>query len=165
MRLFARHIGMPPHIYMTHVRLRVARQCYCKVSRPHQWRQRWATSTRVISTNAFELRMVSLPGSSQRRSRSSTAWVFGVRPLLYVPTYAFAPPGARPLVGSPHRFVIFTIVADLFVRNRPAMQRVAGPDVADGPGGDILAVTARVTLTETAGTARRASSKLPAFAR
>jgi len=26
MRLFARHIGMPPHIYMTHVRLRVARQ-------------------------------------------------------------------------------------------------------------------------------------------
>jgi AraC-like DNA-binding protein len=26
MRLFSRHIGMPPHIYMTHVRLRVARQ-------------------------------------------------------------------------------------------------------------------------------------------
>src|SRR5882724_2218299 len=45
--------------------------CYCKVSRPHQWRQRWAMSTRVISTNAFELRMVSLPGSSQRRLRSS----------------------------------------------------------------------------------------------
>jgi AraC-like DNA-binding protein len=26
MRLFSRHIGMPPHTYMTHVRLRVARQ-------------------------------------------------------------------------------------------------------------------------------------------
>jgi AraC-like DNA-binding protein len=30
MRLFSRHIGMPPHAYMTHVRLRIARQLLLK---------------------------------------------------------------------------------------------------------------------------------------
>ena len=78
--------------------------------------------------------MVSLPGSSQRRSRSSTSWVFGVARLLYVPTYAFAPPGARPLRWLAAQVVIFTIVANLFVRTgRPCTGcRMRAATVFDG---------------------------------
>jgi len=36
--------------------------------------------------------------------------------LLYAPAYAFTPPGARPIRRLAAQVVIFTIVADLFVR-------------------------------------------------
>ncbi|WP_131871907.1 MULTISPECIES: MAPEG family protein [unclassified Bradyrhizobium] len=43
------------------------------------------------------------------------AWVFVVARLLYVPAYAFAPPGVRPICWLAGQVGIFMIVADLFV--------------------------------------------------
>ncbi|SDJ07276.1 MAPEG family protein [Bradyrhizobium sp. Rc2d] len=43
------------------------------------------------------------------------AWTFVVARLLYVPAYAFAPPGVRPICWLAAQVGIFTIVAELFV--------------------------------------------------
>ena len=43
------------------------------------------------------------------------AWVFVVARLLYVPAYAFGPPGVRPLCWLAAQVGIFVIVTDLFV--------------------------------------------------
>ncbi len=43
------------------------------------------------------------------------AWLFVIARLLYVPAYAFAPPGVRPLCWLAAEAGIFMIVADLFV--------------------------------------------------
>jgi uncharacterized MAPEG superfamily protein len=43
------------------------------------------------------------------------AWLFVVARLLYVPAYAFGPPGVRPLCWMIAQAGIFMIVADLFV--------------------------------------------------
>jgi len=43
------------------------------------------------------------------------AWVFVIARLLYVPAYAFAPPGVRPICWLAAQMGIFTILADLFV--------------------------------------------------
>ena len=43
------------------------------------------------------------------------AWVFVAARLLYVPAYAFGPPGVRPLCWTIAQAGIFMIVADLFV--------------------------------------------------
>ena len=42
------------------------------------------------------------------------AWVFVVARILYVPAYAFAPPGVRPLCWMAAAIGIFVILADLF---------------------------------------------------
>ena len=42
------------------------------------------------------------------------AWVFVIARLLYVPAYAFAPPGMRPVCWVAAQVGIFMIVADLF---------------------------------------------------
>jgi uncharacterized MAPEG superfamily protein len=41
--------------------------------------------------------------------------VFVIARLLYVPAYAFAPPGVRPICWLAAQAGIFMIVADLFV--------------------------------------------------
>jgi uncharacterized MAPEG superfamily protein len=43
------------------------------------------------------------------------AWVFVIARVLYVPAYAFAPPGVRPICWMIAQVGIFMIVADLFV--------------------------------------------------
>jgi uncharacterized MAPEG superfamily protein len=43
------------------------------------------------------------------------AWLFVIARLLYVPAYAFAPPGVRPVCWLAAQAGIFMIVADLFV--------------------------------------------------
>jgi uncharacterized MAPEG superfamily protein len=43
------------------------------------------------------------------------AWVFVIARLIYVPAYAFAPPGVRPICWLVAQMGIFMIVADLFV--------------------------------------------------
>ena len=43
------------------------------------------------------------------------AWVFVIGRVLYVPAYAFAPPGVRPVCWMIAQVGIFMIVADLFV--------------------------------------------------
>jgi len=43
------------------------------------------------------------------------AWLFVIARLLYVPAYAFAPPGVRPLCWLAAQVGIFMILADLFV--------------------------------------------------
>lgn len=43
------------------------------------------------------------------------AWVFVVARMLYVPAYAFAPAGVRPICWLAAQVGIFMIVADLFV--------------------------------------------------
>jgi len=43
------------------------------------------------------------------------AWLFVIARLLYVPAYAFAPPGVRPLCWLAAQAGIFMILADLFV--------------------------------------------------
>jgi uncharacterized MAPEG superfamily protein len=43
------------------------------------------------------------------------AWVFVIGRLLYVPAYAYAPPGVRPICWLVAQVGIFVIVADLFV--------------------------------------------------
>jgi uncharacterized MAPEG superfamily protein len=43
------------------------------------------------------------------------AWLFVIARLLYVPAYAFAPPGVRPICWVVAWLGIFLIVADLFV--------------------------------------------------
>jgi uncharacterized MAPEG superfamily protein len=43
------------------------------------------------------------------------AWVFVIARLIYVPAYAFAPPGVRPICWLTAQMGIFMIVADLFV--------------------------------------------------
>jgi uncharacterized MAPEG superfamily protein len=43
------------------------------------------------------------------------AWTFVVARVLYVPAYAYAPPGVRPLCWTAAQFGIFAILADLFV--------------------------------------------------
>jgi uncharacterized MAPEG superfamily protein len=43
------------------------------------------------------------------------AWLFVIARLLYVPAYAFAPPGVRPLCWLAAQAGIFMIVADLFI--------------------------------------------------
>ena len=43
------------------------------------------------------------------------AWVFVIARLIYVPAYAFAPPGVRPICWLAAQMGIFMIVADLFV--------------------------------------------------
>lgn len=43
------------------------------------------------------------------------AWVFVIARLLYVPAYAYAPAGVRPICWQAAQFGIFIIVADLFV--------------------------------------------------
>ena len=43
------------------------------------------------------------------------AWLFVIGRLLYVPAYAFAPPGVRPICWLAAQAGIFVIVADLFV--------------------------------------------------
>jgi uncharacterized MAPEG superfamily protein len=43
------------------------------------------------------------------------AWVFVIGRVLYVPAYAFAPPGVRPICWTIAQVGIFMIVADLFV--------------------------------------------------
>jgi uncharacterized MAPEG superfamily protein len=43
------------------------------------------------------------------------AWMFVIARLLYVPAYAFAPPGVRPICWLAAQMGIFTILADLFV--------------------------------------------------
>lgn len=42
------------------------------------------------------------------------AWTFVVARILYVPAYAFAPPGIRPLCWTGAQAGIFIILADLF---------------------------------------------------
>ena len=42
------------------------------------------------------------------------AWLFVIGRLLYVPAYAFGPPGVRPICWLVAQAGIFTIVADLF---------------------------------------------------
>lgn len=42
------------------------------------------------------------------------AWTFVAARVLYVPAYAFAPPGVRPVCWSAAQAGIFTILADLF---------------------------------------------------
>jgi uncharacterized MAPEG superfamily protein len=42
------------------------------------------------------------------------AWTFVVARILYVPAYAFAPPGFRPVCWSAAQAGIFIILADLF---------------------------------------------------
>lgn len=42
------------------------------------------------------------------------AWVFVIGRLLYVPAYAFAPPGVRPICWLAAQAGIFIILADLF---------------------------------------------------
>ncbi len=42
------------------------------------------------------------------------AWTFVVARIVYVPAYAFAPPGVRPLCWMAAQFGIFAILADLF---------------------------------------------------
>src|SRR4030088_673500 len=46
------------------------------------------------------------------------AWVFVIARLIYVPAYAFAPPGVRPICWLVAQMGIFMIVADLFVFKR-----------------------------------------------
>ena len=43
------------------------------------------------------------------------AWVFVIGRVLYVPAYAFASPGVRPICWTIAQVGIFIIVADLFV--------------------------------------------------
>jgi uncharacterized MAPEG superfamily protein len=43
------------------------------------------------------------------------AWVFVVGRVLYVPAYAYAPPGVRPICWLVAQFGIFMILADLFL--------------------------------------------------
>ncbi len=43
------------------------------------------------------------------------AWMFVIARLVYVPAYAFAPPGARPICWLAAQLGIFVILADLFV--------------------------------------------------
>jgi uncharacterized MAPEG superfamily protein len=43
------------------------------------------------------------------------AWMFVIARLLYVPAYAFAPPGVRPICWLAAQMGIFVIVADVFV--------------------------------------------------
>ena len=43
------------------------------------------------------------------------AWLFVIARLLYVPAYAFAPAGVRPICWLAAQAGIFMIVADLFV--------------------------------------------------
>ena len=43
------------------------------------------------------------------------AWLFVIGRLLYVPAYAFAPPGVRPICWLAAQIGIFTILTDLFV--------------------------------------------------
>ena len=43
------------------------------------------------------------------------AWVFVIARLLYVPAYAYAPPGVRSVCWLAAQIGIFMIVADLFV--------------------------------------------------
>ncbi|MBV8700051.1 MAPEG family protein [Bradyrhizobium sp.] len=43
------------------------------------------------------------------------AWVFVIGRVLYVPAYAFAPAGVRPICWTIAQAGIFLIVADLFV--------------------------------------------------
>ncbi|MFD2054293.1 MAPEG family protein [Mesorhizobium calcicola] len=43
------------------------------------------------------------------------AWMFVVGRLAYVPAYAFAPPGVRPICWLVAQVGIFLILADLFV--------------------------------------------------
>jgi uncharacterized MAPEG superfamily protein len=43
------------------------------------------------------------------------AWMFVIARLLYVPAYAFAAPGVRPICWLAAQMGIFTILADLFV--------------------------------------------------
>lgn len=43
------------------------------------------------------------------------AWLFVVGRLAYVPAYAFAPPGVRPICWLVAQVGIFLILADLFV--------------------------------------------------
>ena len=43
------------------------------------------------------------------------AWVFVIGRLLYVPAYAFAPAGVRPICWLAAQAGIFMVVADLFV--------------------------------------------------
>jgi len=43
------------------------------------------------------------------------AWLFVIARLLYVPAYAFAPPGVRPICWLAAQAGIFIIVADVFV--------------------------------------------------
>lgn len=43
------------------------------------------------------------------------AWVFVIARILYVPAYAFAPPGVRPICWLVAQAGIFIIIADLFV--------------------------------------------------
>jgi uncharacterized MAPEG superfamily protein len=45
------------------------------------------------------------------------AWTFLVGRVLYVPAYAFAPPGVRPVCWIVAQLGIFLILADLFVRS------------------------------------------------
>jgi uncharacterized MAPEG superfamily protein len=42
------------------------------------------------------------------------AWTFVIARVLYVPAYAFAPPGVRPLCWTGAQAGIFAILADLF---------------------------------------------------
>ncbi len=42
------------------------------------------------------------------------AWTFVVARFLYVPAYAFAPPGVRPVCWTAAQAGIFTVLADLF---------------------------------------------------
>jgi len=49
------------------------------------------------------------------RVSSIGAWVFVIARLIYVPAYAFAPPGVRPICWLAAQMGIFMIVADLFV--------------------------------------------------
>jgi uncharacterized MAPEG superfamily protein len=49
-------------------------------------------------------------------SRSAVgAWLFVIARLVYVPAYAFAPPGVRPICWVSAWFGIALIVADVFV--------------------------------------------------
>jgi len=42
------------------------------------------------------------------------AWLFVIARVLYVPAYAFAPPGVRPICWTAAQVGIFIIVADIF---------------------------------------------------
>jgi uncharacterized MAPEG superfamily protein len=41
------------------------------------------------------------------------AWTFVIARVLYVPAYAFAPPGVRPICWTTAQFGVFAILADL----------------------------------------------------
>ena len=43
------------------------------------------------------------------------SWTFVVARVLYVPAYAYAPPGVRPVCWLAAQFGIYAILADLFV--------------------------------------------------